>query len=402
MKNVYDSFLENLKSIECFFNKLEPLALTHDESIITEYAESFKSCMIEELGINPEIVENGDFKDEIKANVTQEKLEKFVMRVYKTPKIPPRNHEILTRSSFITLNNYFESLFSDLLTFYFKNYPGLLTDKKISISISDLSKYSSIEEANEDLIIREIENLLLELNFEELKKYFRDTLKISLEEKVINWERINEIRERRHIIVHNNSVVNKKYINRSNNIDNLKLGDNIQIDAKYFKNSLDEIKLAGALLIFNCWGAWDKENATDGIAEIMNLTFEMLKSGMFDYVIKLCEYAKSNIKPQNDDEEDYLLRIHYNNCIALKRLNNKEKLNQNLKKIKVGTLSPIFKLAHAILSDDSATYLEHLEKAQLVDKLSYEKVLEWPLFEDIRLNPDLLEKTKMILTKHLP
>lgn len=402
MNKVYDSFLENLTSIECFFNKLVPLAISEDKTIINEFGESLKIGMIEEFGISPETFNTGDFKEEIKNSATKEKLERFARRVLKTPKIPPRNHEILTRSSFITLNNYFESLFSDLLTYYFKNYPGLLTEKKISISLSDLTKYSSIEEANDDLIIREIENLLLELNFEELKRYFRDTLKIPLEEKTIDWERINEIRERRHIIVHNNSIVNKKYINRSNNLDNFKEGDNVYIDEEYFNKSLEEIKLAGTILIFNCWGTWDKKEATAAIREIMMLTFDMLKSSHFDFVIKICEYVKNNIKPQNDDEEDYLLRIHYNYCIALKRLGLKDKLSQSLKKVKVGTLSPIFKIAQSVLNDDFETYFENLEKAQMVDELNFDNIIEWPLFEDIRKNPELLDRSKEILSKHLP
>ena len=401
MKKVYESFLENLTSIECFFNKLVPLAISQDETIIYEFGESIKNCMVEELGINPENYNDDGYKEEFKNAVTKDKLERFARRILKTPQIPPRNLEILTRSSFITLNNYFESLFSDLLTFYFKNYPGLLIDKKISISLSNLSKYCSIEEANDDLIIREIENLLLELNFEELKRYFRDTLKISLEEKIINWERINEIRERRHIIVHNNSIINKKYIKRSNNLDNFNEGDNVNINDEYFNKSLEEIKLAGSILIFNCWGIWDKKEATSAIREIMVLTFDMLNLSRYDFVIKICEYVKNNIKGQNDDEEDYLLRIHYNYCIALKRLGLNDKLSQSLKKVKVGTLSPIFKIAHSVLSNDFKTYFENLDKAQMVDELSFDNIIEWPLFEDIRKNPELLERSKMILSQHL-
>jgi len=398
MNTVYDSFQENLKSIELFFDRLVPLALSQDETIIKETSELMKNSIIEELGIDPNEVNSEDFKAQLKANVTKKQLEKFIYRIMKIPKIPPRNYDILTRSSFISLNNYFECLFSDLLNFYFKNYPGLITEKKISISISDLTKYGAIDEAKEDLIQREIEKICLDLNFEELKDYFRSKLEVPLEEKIIDWEKINEIRERRHIIVHNNSIINKKYINRSKNPYNLKEGDQVNIDEKYFYDSLEAIKLSGSLLIFNCWGKWDKINATKAIEQIMLLTFDNLKDRHFDFVKKICEYAKLNIKPKNDDEENYMLRILYNYCIALKRLGEHKKLNLNLKKIKVGTLAPIFKIAQAILSDDYDEYFENLKKAQMADDLSMDIIMDWPLFEDIRTNPEYLKKTESILT----
>ena len=239
------------------------------------------------------------------------------------------------------------------------------------------------------MIIKEIEALILEKSFSELLQHFEDKLKISLEKELIKWDNIIEIRERRHLIVHNSSIVNKKYIVRTKNPYNFKIGDVIPIDKTYFLNCLKEFKLAGQLLLFNCWGNWDKDKIDEAINEIMIQSYEDLITRNYEIVLKTCKYAEVII-PKNNAQEDFLLRIKINYAIALKRTNN-SKLNEVLKSIKIGTATPIFKVAHKILSNDFDNIESEIRKAIVLEELSKEQYLEWPIFEEIR-NMNIIDK----------
>jgi len=295
------------------------------------------------------------------------------------------------------LNNYFEFLFSDLLYYFFTKNSGSIRSQKISISLEELSKYKTIEEAYEDLILKEVEAILLEKNFEELKSYFTKDLKVSLEEDSIDWQRINEIRERRHILVHNNSIVNNKYLSRSTNPYKLKLGDEIKIESEYFITALSEIKLAGLLILFNCWGKWDKDSTTMAIKEIVTLVHDLLKVQQYRLVDKICNYVENYIEPKNDDEEDSIYRIKYNHCLALKRMGNQEVLNVKLKSIKVGIMTPVFKMAHHILKNEYDNAIKLMAKAKMVDELTIADYENWSIFEEIRNSEKLNREALKIL-----
>jgi hypothetical protein len=389
IKDLYHSFINNITSVEVFFMRLAPVAENEDKVIEKERGDYLENSMKEVFGDEFENEENGEKKE---FKISEEVLNKFVYKMQLAPRIPAKNYGTLTKGAFIMLNNYFEFLFSDLLAYNFRKNTSSIDGKKISISLEDLKKYISIEEAYEDLIYKEVEALLLELNFEELKAYFSNKLNISLEVDLINWDFINEIRERRHIIIHNNSIVNNKYISRSKNPFKYKLNDEVEISHEYFLNALNEIKLAGVLLCLNCWGSWDKDNATEAIEEIVNISFYDLKDAKYEFVNKICAYTDKNIKARSDQEDDIIYRIRFNHCIALKRLNKKEELAKKLTSIKTGALSPIFKIAHLTLKDKHKDAVDLIDKAKIADELTIEKYQDWPIFQDIRSDEKLHKK----------
>ncbi|EOG6894646.1 hypothetical protein ACLH3K_002448, partial [Flavobacterium psychrophilum] len=218
--------------------------------------------------------------------------------------------------------------------------------------------------------------------------HFEEKLTISLERDLINWDKIIEFRERRHLIVHNSSIVNKKYISRTKNPFNFKIGEIIHIDNTYFINALKEFKLGGQLLLFNCWGNWDKENIDSALYEIMIQTFEDLKVKNYETVIKTCKYSEK-ITARNEQQEDIIFRVNINKAIALKKLKNNAELSKTLKNIQVGTASPIFKIAFQILNDNHNGLIDNFKKAIILDEINIDYYLEWPIFDFVRENEEL-------------
>lgn len=383
VESIYDTYFENLNSVKLYFNKFGNLASGEDESIKEKSKEFFDQALAE-ITQEMEGIKNNDKGDD---TITKEEAEiffkKFARKLGKQPRISPKNYEILSRSSFLMLNNYFEYLIADLLSYYYNKFKNSLNEKEFKFTLKELNEYDTIEEATKDLIVKEVESLIIEKSFNELLEHFEDKLSISLEKDLINWDEIIEIRERRHLIVHNSSIVNKKYISRTKNPYKYQIGDVVHIDKEYFLKSWSQFKLAGQLLIFNCWGNWDKDNIDNAVFQIMIQTFEDLNSRNYDLVCKTCKYSEQ-IEPKNEDQEDYILRIKVNNAISLKKQNKDSEVKKVLKKIKVGTATPIFKIAHNILSDKHENLEELFTQAIVVDKLSIDSYLEWPIFDFVR------------------
>ena len=388
VESIYDTYFENLNSVKIYFNKFGNLASGEDESI-KEKSQEFLDKAFTEIKEEMKLVKNKDDKND---TITKEEAEKLLKKLARTlnkkPKISPRNYEILSRSSFLMLNNYFEYLIADLLSYYYNKFKKSLNEKEFKFTLKELNEYESIEEATKDLIVKEVESLIIEKSFNELLEHFEEKLSISLEKKLIKWSEIIEIRERRHLIVHNSSIVNKKYISRTKNPFNYKIGDVVNIEKDYFLKSWSQFKLAGQLLIFNCWGNWDKDNADNAIYQIMTQTFDDLNSKNYNLVCKTCKYSEQ-IEPKNEDQENYILRIKVNNAISLKKQKKDNEVKKSLDNIKVGTATPIFKIAHNILSDKHDDLEQLFTQAIIVDELIIDNYLEWPIFDFVREKEDI-------------
>lgn len=387
VETIYHNFLENLNSVNWYFNKFGTLATGEDESIKEKSEEYFKT-VIQDLSDKFGLPQKEEEESKITKKQAEDFFEQLQRSLSKRPKISPRNYEILSRSSFLMLNNYFEYLISDLLSYYYNKYKSSLNEKIFKLTLKELSEYDTIEEASKDLILKEVESLIIEKSFDQLLDHFQDNLSISLEKDLIKWKKIIEIRERRHLIVHNSSIVNKKYITRTGNPYNFEIGDTIHIEKDYFINSWREFKLAGLFLIFNCWGNWDKDNIDSAVYELMIQTFEDLKIREYNNVCKICSYSEKII-PKNEDQEDYLLRIKVNHAIALKKQKKEKELTKALKGIKIGTATPIFKVVHQILKDDHLNLEENFKRAILLNELNIDFYLEWPIFEFVREDESL-------------
>lgn len=398
VETIYKSFQVNMESVHFYFTKFGNLASGEDENIISNnnifFEEVFEELHSEVERLKNKRVNPEDENEKVDPDEQTRILFKRITRkASKQSKISPKNFEILSRGSFIMLNNYFEYLLVDLLTHFYKKFQSSLSAKEFKVSLQELSEYETINEITNHLILKEVESILVEKTFDQLLDHFEKVLNVSLENEIINWDKIIELRERRHLIVHNSSVINKKYISRTKNPYNFKIGDTVHITNDYFVESFKNLDLAGKILCFNSWGSWDSENSTKAIEQIMLASFDSLIKKDLEITLKFCKYA-DQIKARNPEQQDFLLRTQINKAIALKKLNKKGELTKLLKVLPIGTASPVFKVAFQILEDNHNDLVDNFKKAIIVDNLIIDQYLEWPIFDLIREDEEL--NTKLI------
>jgi hypothetical protein len=345
----------------------------------------------------------GVSKNELKE--TKHKKKKFeltkkqmvqILKVLKVlPHLTPVNVKLLHKSAFVMLISYFDFLISDLIHYFYQRYPESLSGKELSIKLNELKLCDHLTEAMDYIVNKEVDSVLYD-SLEKQKTYFKNYLKINIEENIIHWDKINEAMERRNIIVHNNSKINKRYLKSIDlsvipeKTTGLKEGKKIGINEDYFTIVFDEILIAGIILIQNCWRKWRKDNVDGADCRLNEGMYDALSQEKWTVAERLGLFAKG-CKVSSERNRLYL-NINY--CQSLKWQNKKDDLEKELLKFDTSTLSPKYILALCALKSDRNNFYKNMEGAIIVDEMKEDDFMEWPLFREFRKEPDYEERIK--------
>src|SRR5690554_4517558 len=252
--NIKFSFSNNFENIREFVSHLSPIIEKNNKEISSAFLKAIEEAY-NKSGINFE---------ELKTNAIElsDEQKKLVYRNLKLPESKVIDGDgNLWKSNFILLISSFEIIISDLISHYYKKYPESLKENSFEFKFSKLLEYNNIEDFTDEIISNKVESLLYK-SFEDQKKYLNKEIKIDLHEDIINWSLIKEAYLRRNLIVHNDSKINKRYIQEYSNkseAENLKEGEKIAINKEYFNDVYEELYSAGFILIQHCWRKWYKE-----------------------------------------------------------------------------------------------------------------------------------------------
>ncbi len=389
MLGIRQAFNSNTKGIKKFISHLKPVVeeadKTDSEAVINALQHAYKTAGIK----FPTSKEEAD-------NITDEQ-KKSIYRNLKMPELKsPNQGYLLWKSNFVLLISAFEYLFADIISFYYKFYPNSALDKTVEVDLSELKNCSTIEEYIDIVISNKVESLLYK-SIEKQLDFIEKDIKLDLERDLIDWDIIKEATLRRHLIVHNDCRINKRYIKEVNlskvtDLSELKEGENIIITPDYFDRVYQEVFLAGNLIIQNSFRKWLRKYEQIANIELIDLTFDGAAEKEYIIAEKIGKYGKRH----NSFNNDFHFRINMNYCLALKGQGKKEELEKEIKQIDISNLSPIFVVAFHALQDDKINTLKHLQNAKTVDKLEWSFIEEWPLFEGLRKDKIFMDKAAKI------
>ena len=140
VESIYNNYINNLNSVNLYFNKFGKLASSEDENI----ADSSTKILFDTLNDYQQKIEKvqekyGENREEI-IKVSQRHLRKVTQKLKKRKYLSAKNYEILSNSSFLMLNNYFEYLLTDLLSYYYNKYSNSLNEKEFKFTLKELSE----------------------------------------------------------------------------------------------------------------------------------------------------------------------------------------------------------------------------------------------------------------------
>ncbi|GEM_PF-2988465 len=382
------SFDHNFMSLKVFVKHLSPVVAKRDKKIRTDIQKAVESAFKRIKKITSKKVSAKLDKNFIANLLTQ--LDK---------EINVQNTQLLYNSSFTMLVSYVDYLVYDLMHYYYEKFPQAFGSKQLNaLTLEDLLLCGSMKELIDNVINMEIDSILNK-NFDSHIKYLNDNLKISLPQEYINWPKVKEVIERRHLIVHNSCKVTDRYLNylKQNKTiggEQLKRGDDIKITREYFNQSFEELYLLCSILIQLCWRKWESNSKTaDHVLTNENIYF-FLKQENWSAAERLCKFASDNLNIA-DEQSRNIVKIDY--LLALKFQKKIKELSIEAKKFDASSLKPVFQMAIAVLQDNHKLCFEKMKDAVAVSEISKKEFDDWPLFNTLRKNRLFRSKAYSIL-----
>jgi hypothetical protein len=392
--DILESFSRNIRNLEHLLGGILPKALEADANVRSVKNLTYKELVFEILWKPNQIVRNGEKKYKWPNKEQFDKLSEAVFSL-RTP--PDKDAETLIEGVFLLINSYFEYLLHDLLSYYYEKYPYILESEKVKITIGDLRKFNTIDDAMKTYLAERSAAILSFMQFDDYKKQLLKA-KIDLQDKIINWVALKEVRERRNVIVHRKSRVDKKYIDASMNIFNLKIGEKAIISSEYLFYAIQEIQTAGDLLCLNCWEKWDTENQITPIEMFNRICYWSVVDKKYDYVIRIYPYSK-RLAAKNQKEANYLMEANFDYLFSLKRLNNLSRLKKELLIYKSRNLSTRYRMLYHIITGNLSSAIKLFAAVKKANQLTLNGYNTWPIFEDIRNDARLHQRALKLLSK---
>jgi hypothetical protein len=242
---------------------------------------------------------------------------------------------LLLTSVFILLVSYFDFLLSDLIHWYYHKYPEALGDKAV-LTFGELRQCSSIDEAIDCLASKKVESVSFK-SFTDQISFFKNELKVPIHDDITIWPPIQEIILRRNILVHNDGIVNTRYIKGIAPLHTQSpvQGTRLSVDPEYFSHSFAHLLLGGTIFTQISWRKWFPDQLSLADSKLSALIDKLLSHKDYDTAYRLAMFSKQ-ITTANEDNR-HLFDIYY--CLVLKRLGKDEAFNSQITKLEKANLN---------------------------------------------------------------
>lgn len=278
----------------------------------------------------------------------------------------------------------FEFLVAGLFSFHLLAYPNQLKDDEQEFSLADLVELGSIEEARRLLIEKRVD-AFMRRGLEDWSRWSERVLGIPFSDLTMDFNHLNEVFQRRHIVVHSGGAVSRLYLERVHHGDEPpQLGEDLPVSADYMRLALDELEVLGHGLIAVARSKWDPENPDRAAIEVNAAVYDLLRAKRWHEARKLAQVGREIAK---SDSSKWMLTV--NGWLAMRGLGELSACREEIASWDVSALAPEFKLARACLLEEVDEALRHLELTLKESGGHLRPIWQWPLLDEMRSDPRL-------------
>jgi len=331
-------------------------------------------------------------------------LSTFIDRIFKSVSGPSKgiHSELLNRSILMSLVSYFEVLVAELAHAFYRIAPNAISSDDKVLSVKELKRFNSIEDALRSIVSGRIDKLLGE-SISGWREFFQSNMKIDLKKIVPDWAIWNEYFQRRHIVVHAGGRVTELYLSRvdwkaiETRMKKPSLGDVLSIEDIYIENAINDFEISGLLL---CQEVWRKLIPRDsgryygspitGIG-ILEAVYNRLLSGHWYVAEQLATWGEND----NEAIEDAMLICKFNRWLCKKRQGHWHEVEAEVKAFDCMAKNRKYVLARASLLELADEFYEILPKALSAADIDLSALEGWPILEEMRKDPrfkEIIEK----------
>jgi hypothetical protein len=292
----------------------------------------------------------------------------------------PRRLEILARSVVISAVSAFEVLIAGLVGQYYELYPGAIggSSKDKEFSLEDLRSLGSIEEARQLAISRRVEDFLW-LSASEWADWFKKGLKLDFSSLVDDWDATLEIFERRNIMVHNNSIVSRRYLDRVSDSHAAEVGTRLNTTVEYANSALHALMTLGLLAAISTWQKLVKPHLDFAAGTLTTIVYDQMLLGRWPEVRTLCETGR---KLKSSKSTHWVFEC--NRWLAIKRLGSVADIEDEVREWDPSAMSLLYRFVRLVLLDEIAEALTMLPRVVAGGELPRDALYEWPILEELR------------------
>lgn len=265
-----------------------------------------------------------------------------------------------------------------------KNYVKTMdyTDQVLKgkkIDFKTLAEIGSVDEAKAYLIDQHIETLL-RASFTDWLDEIEGTLKIKVKRHPIIKEDIkliNETIQRRHLIIHNDGVINDLYINKIDVSlrDSINKGDSLESDDEYLTERISIFRKFGLILIFSYGIKKYRNKMQEFFSEFHNILLTFMKDE-FEAPRYIFNYWANNEKISKESQG-----ISIVNYFLTYILNEDESIIKEIIDFNAEDYGEQFVLAKKVLLERGNAEKEVIKFLDSMDDDGFANALTWPLFD---------------------
>jgi len=395
---ILDNFHMNLFRLNSFIESVEFMISVDAKHILESYTDELLAAVVHYNAENKQDafvleemkkkLDNLNIPTKLDADNLDETLMKFTddnyinkqIKIAKKVQMARSKSNHLYESSLITLITYFELLVGSLVKEYLKINPYILNinDKKLTYEL--LAEFDSIDAALEYIKEKEIEKLMFK-GFNNWMTFIENKIGIKNKSLHENKDEINEIINRRHLLVHSGGIVNGIYLKKVRFAESfgVRLGDKVEVDEKYITDSLEIVKRYGNLLGICIWKSAKKESEYR-LAYLLKSCIKFMEQE--EYL--LARDCSVLLESETIDEDLYLLaKINY--WQTYKWRGEFETIKEEVENFDFSTKAKKFEIAQLILLDKYEEFMDYVNKNGLPEGIEVNDIKTWPLFKKLRL-----------------
>ncbi len=306
-------------------------------------------------------------------------LAPFITGFVRTVVRPPRSPIFLT-SVLVSAVSSFEVLIGGIVDGFFRLHPAALesADREKEFSLEDLKELGSVEDAVSLAISRRVEDFMWG-GFDDWNRWFARNLKIEFNTICMDFDRLVEVIERRHIVIHHGGRVSRRYLSRVTADPKPTLGSDLRLDEAYVRDVLDHLVVFGTMLVVVAWAKLVKEEAQSAGRSLASVVYDQMFAGHWNVVEALCK-ARTII--DMDEESRWVFQC--NEWLARKRTGRLTDIQAEIEKWDASALALRFRIVRLSLLDRVDEALKLVPQALASDELSRDSLFEWPILEELR------------------
>lgn len=308
------------------------------------------------------------------------------LREYNKLQEQPR---ILGKTTLMMLIINYEEVIAGIFKQLISKYPNAYLTSKTMTYAEIMALDVSIKDIKKFFIDNEVETIM-RMPLSDWYKIFetKHNAKFNFGKGI--FEEFKEIYYRRNILVHNNGIVNRIYMDNVSEQfrDEIELGDDLDITLDYIKRAIDVTQM----ILYETF--WSLRKVSDNREYLEQKLFDIGFEHMLQQKWHLSEFIYNNLKDEKEQNISSKTCNLINYWISLKNEGKFELIKKEIETFDVSAMDGQFKVAKYALLDDYEKVSYYLE--QIIEKdMSPNTVETWPLFIQYRLSGQYKEFKKL-------